>query len=104
MPGPARLTKSMSRRGLRSRRGFTGTGFAQARTGRPTMAPMAGSTIDPNGSMCGTGFSVRRPASFAVRSPNQRATTPWLISWRMTATTRQPNQMTVCSSRCNAGW
>ena len=33
--GPARLTKSMSRRGLRIRFGFTGTGFAHASTGMP---------------------------------------------------------------------
>ncbi len=34
--GPARLTKSMSRRGLRSRFGFTGTGLAQPNTGSPS--------------------------------------------------------------------
>ena len=43
--------------------------------------------------MCGTGFSVSRPARLAVSSPNQSATTPWLISWRMTATTRQPKKI-----------
>ena len=32
--------------------------------------------IDPNGSICGSGFRVRRPARFAVSSPNQFATTP----------------------------
>src|SRR5262249_5932911 len=34
------------------------------------------------------------------RSPNQSATTPWLTSWRMTATTRQPKKMTVSESMC----
>ena len=82
--GPARLTKSMSRRGLRSRAGFTGTGLAQPSTGRPASAPMAGRMIEPNGSMCGIGLSVSRPARLAVSSPNQSATTPWLISCRMT--------------------
>ena len=56
---------------------------------------MAGSMIEPNGSMCGIGFSVRRPARLAVSSPNQNAATPWLISWRMTATTRHPKRMSV---------
>ncbi len=79
----------MSRRGLRSRFGFTGTGLAHAMTGMPVIAPNAGRMIDPNGSRCGIGFSVSRPAFLAVSSPNQSATTPWLISWRMTATTRQ---------------
>ncbi len=77
----------MLRRGLRIWFGFTGTGFAHAITGIPESAPNAGRMIDPNGSMCGTGFSVRRPAFFAVSSPNQRATTPWLISCRMIAIT-----------------
>src|SRR5271169_567223 len=51
--------------------------------------------IDPNGSMWGIGFSVRRPARFAVSSPSHSATTPWLSSWRMTATTRHPKRMSA---------
>ena len=51
--------------------------------------------IEPNGSMCGIGFSVSRPARLAVSSPNHSATTPWLISCRMTATTSATKQMTV---------
>ena len=38
-----------------------------ASTGSPVIAPIAGRMIEPNGSMCGTGFSVSRPASLAVR-------------------------------------
>ena len=95
--GPTRPTQSMSRRGLRILFGSTGTGFAHAITGMPVSAPMAGRMIEPTGSMCGIGFSVSRPASFAVWSPNQSATTPWLISCRITATIRQPNQMADCS-------
>ena len=74
--GPTSPTQSMSRRGLRSWFGFTGTGFAHAITGMPEIAPNAGRMIDPNGSMCGIGFSVSRPAFFAVSSPNHSATTP----------------------------
>ncbi len=40
--GPTRPTQSMSRRGLRIRFGFTGTGFAHAITGMPEIAPIAG--------------------------------------------------------------
>src|SRR5262245_32630616 len=94
--GPARLTTSMSRRGSRMRAGFTGTGLAHASTGTPSSAPIAGITIDPTGSMCGIGFSVRRPARFAVSSPNHDATTPWLTSWKITATMRHAKNTTAC--------
>ena len=83
MPGPASDTTSMSRRWLRSRFGFTGTGLAQPITGTPASAPIAGRMIEPNGSMCGIGLSVSRPARRAVSSPNQSATTPCEISCRM---------------------
>ncbi len=73
--GPASETSNMSRR-LRMRLGSTGTGFAQPITGTWARAPNAGRMIDPNGSMCGIGLSVRRPARLAVSSPNHRATTP----------------------------
>ena len=79
------------------RAGFTGTGFAHASTGTPSSAPIAGITIEPTGSMCGIGFSVRRPARLAVSSPKKDATTPWLTSWRITAAIRQPKKMTACS-------
>jgi len=46
---------------------------------------IAGKMIEPNGSMCGIGFRVRRPARFAVSSPKNSATMPWLISCRMIA-------------------
>ena len=85
--GPASDTTSMSRRGLRKRLGFTGTGLAHPITGMPASAPIAGRMIDPNGSMCGTGLSVRRPARRAVSSPNHSATTPCEISCRMIAAT-----------------
>ena len=90
----------MSRRGLRMRFGFTGTGFAHASTGNAESAPIAGMTIDPTGSMCGIGLSVRRPARLAVSSPNHDATTPWLTSCRITATIRQPKKITAC---CEVG-
>ncbi len=70
---------------MRSCDGFTGTGLAYPNTGSPASAPIAGRMIVPNGSTCDTGFSVIRPARRAVSSPNHRATTPWLTSWRITA-------------------
>ena len=85
--GPASDTNNMSRRGLRRRFGFTGTGLAHPITGTPASAPIAGRMIDPNGSMCGIGLSVSRPARRAVSSPNQSATTPCEISCRMIETT-----------------
>ena len=45
VPGPASETASMSRRPLRSRDGFTGTGLAQPMTGTPASAPKMGTTI-----------------------------------------------------------
>src|SRR5688572_3616694 len=93
--GPARLTNTRSRRGWRSCAAFTGTGLAYPSTGSCARTAIAGRMIDPNGSMCGTGFSVSRPARFAVSSPNQLATTPWLTSWQITAATRQPKKMAI---------
>ena len=87
MVGPASETNSMSRRAFRSRFGLIGTGLAQPMTGMPASAPIAGRMIDPNGSMCGIGLRVRRPARRAVSSPNQSATTPWEISCKMMAAT-----------------
>ena len=51
----------------------------------------------PKGSMCGIGFRVSRPARLAVSSPNQRATTPWEISWRMIEGTTTASSRTDCS-------
>jgi hypothetical protein len=67
--GPARPTTSICRRGFRNRDGLTGTGFAHPSTGRLASTAMAGRMIDPNGSMWGMGFRVRRPARLAVSSP-----------------------------------
>src|SRR5262245_27344357 len=53
------------------------------------MVSIAGRMIEPNGSMCGMGLRVRRPARLAVSSPKNNATTPWLISCRMIARNRQ---------------
>ena len=82
-------------RGLRSCDGFTGTGLAHPITGIPVSAPIAGRIKEPKGSMCGIGLRVRRPARLAVSSPNQYATTPWLISCRITATTSAAKKTTV---------
>ena len=101
--GPARLTKSMSRRGLRSRFGFTGTGLAQPNTGSPAIAPIAGQ--DDRAERVDVRDRVQREPTGLLggASPNQSATTPWLISCRMTATTRQPKKMSVCSSTVHGG-
>ena len=42
---------------------------------------------DPMGSKCTRGFRVKRPASFAVVSPKDCATTPWETSWNTTENT-----------------
>ena len=45
------------------------------------IAPIAGRMIEPNGSMCGIGFSVRRPASLrgAVTEPERDDTVADLV-------------------------
>ena len=75
----------LARAGSAASVGSTGTGFAQPNAPNPVIVSIAGRMIEPNGSMCGIGFSVRRPARLAVSSPNHSATTPWLISCRMIA-------------------
>ncbi len=77
----------------------TGTGFAHPNTGAPVSARISGSTIEPNGSMCLSGLSVSRPARLAVSSPHQRATTPWLTSWSITAGMNTRKKINVCSLR-----
>ncbi len=50
----------------------------------------------PTGSTCATGFSVSRPARFAVSSPNALATQPCDTSCRMMDGTMQQKMMTSC--------
>src|SRR5438067_11416780 len=54
---------------------------------------IAGRMIVPNGSMWAIGLRVRRPARFAVSSPNASATQPWEISCRITDGTRTAKKM-----------
>ena len=75
----------------------TGTGLAQPKTGAPVSASTTGTTTEPNGSMCLIGLRVSRPARLAVSSPHQRATTPWLTSWSITAGMNTSRKMIVCS-------
>ena len=70
-------------RGLENRPGLTGTGLAQPNSGPLARASMAGSSIDPNGSMCLMGLKVKRPAWRAVGSPRRSATRPWETSCTM---------------------
>ena len=76
---PSARSSWPARRG--SRRACRGAGCACGRVHRHRLgprehrerrasAPIAGRTIEPNGSMCGIGLSVSRPASLAVSSPN----------------------------------
>ncbi|MNJ05090.1 hypothetical protein D3C73_1661980 [compost metagenome] len=70
----------MSRLGRRKRPKSTGTGLAQPNSmpGLPNSldaSKMAiGTSNVPIGSMCRAGFRLMRPASYAVGSPNMRAT------------------------------
>ena len=74
---------------------FTGTGFAYPKTPNDVSESRNGSRSEPNGSMCGIGFSVRRPARFAVSSPHQYATTPCESSCRMTEGISTPRKIRV---------
>jgi hypothetical protein len=59
----------------------------------------AGSRMVKNRSMCGMGFSVRRPASRAVGSPRRSATKPCAASWLVmdgTTTRMIPAMMIGC--------
>jgi len=52
--------------------GFIGTGFAQPiKNWLPLRNKRSGRITEPNGSKCFRGFKVRRPAYFAVGSPNE---------------------------------
>ena len=57
-------------RGLRNRPTLTGTGFAQPKTPTVLSARSAGTRSVPTGSTWTTGLRLRRPALFAVSSPN----------------------------------
>ena len=79
--GPASDTKIIPHLRLRKFRKSTGTGLAAPkRMGELTNSKNAGNKIEPNKSMCGTGFKVSRPASRAVVSPSLSAISPWAIS------------------------
>ena len=95
--GPARATSTDWFRGWRSRLMLTGTGLAQPKMGLCVRASTTGTRIDPTGSMCLIGLRVSRPARLAVSSPHQRATTPWLTSWRITAGKNTRMKMSVSS-------
>ena len=71
MPGPAAATNAMSLLGLYSCLGLIGTGFAHPKRKPPgtKKIKLNGTKILPTGSMCGIGFSVRRPCNLAVESP-----------------------------------
>ena len=73
---------------------FTGTGLAQPKTPAPARDNKAGTINVPTGSTCAIGFRVRRPARFAVSSPNALATQPCDTSWRMIDGTMTQKTMT----------
>ena len=79
--GPAAATNTISRRGLRSRAKFTGTGLAHPNMkGARTSNSNAGSMMVPNPSMCFRGLKVTRPIRNAVSSPSRQARYPWAAS------------------------
>ena len=55
---------------------LTGTGLAPPNTGAFSIYNISGTSMDMYGSICLTGLSESLPASLAVRSPSQYATTP----------------------------
>ncbi len=72
--GPAIATKAVPHFLFFKLAGLKGTGLAQPIiiTGAPKSAGKAksnGKIIEPNGSKCGKGFKVNRPAASAVLSP-----------------------------------
>ena len=77
----------MSRRGLFSRRPFTGTGLAQPKIGPLTSARKPGTSSVPTGSTWRMGLRLSRPCSSAVGSPNARAARPCATSWKTIAIT-----------------
>ena len=71
---PADATKSVPHLWLLKLRSLYGTGLAQPNgKGAPDKMSMPGTRIDPIGSICLSGFSVRRPATSAVWSPKASA-------------------------------
>ena len=83
-------------RGLRNRPTFTGTGLAHPNTPIPLNASSAGTIKVPTGSTCTTGLRLRRPARFAVSSPNALATKPCETSCKMIEGTTTQKMMTSC--------
>ena len=71
-PGPAAATRIISLLGFRSLWNATGTGFAQPKAHAPWLIRSIpnGTIRVPSGSTCLIGFRVKRPARWAVESPN----------------------------------
>jgi len=79
VPGPATDTFKVPHFWSWKLKGLMGTGFAQPKIGpwpKVKMSKIKGRKMVPTGSMCFRGFKVRRPASFAVGSPKDKATLP----------------------------
>ena len=82
--GPASETTAISFLGSLKLNGSTGTGLAPPMiTGEPPSISRSGMRRLSTGSMCGFGFSVSLPSSFAVGSPRRPATYPWAISCKI---------------------
>ena len=71
MAGPAAATNAISLLGLNSFLGSMGTGLAHPNKNPPGKRKIKerGTRILPMGSICGSGFNVRRPRDLAVGSP-----------------------------------
>ncbi|MBO7605964.1 MAG: hypothetical protein J6S61_05875, partial [Elusimicrobiaceae bacterium] len=59
--GPAKATLAMSSLMLFRLYGFTGTGFAHPKIGKPDVIQKSGTIIEPTRSICFNGLKVRRP-------------------------------------------
>ena len=67
--------------------------------GPPNAPMMSGRIMDPKGSMCAAGLSVRRPARFAVGSPSLLAIQPWATSCGMAESMTSPTEMRIVMIR-----
>lgn len=76
---PADATKTSAKHPL-SIYGLYGTGFAHPATPPEERRNTTGTTKDPIKSRCFKGFGVKRPAIFAVESPQRSAAYPWATS------------------------
>lgn len=74
--GPAKETFTIPHFLSLKFRGFTGTGFAQPKTGKFKINRVKGKRIVPIGSMWAIGFKVNLPSLFAVSSPKIKAQLP----------------------------